>query len=606
MNDVNRTNGSHPQPAASAAGRRARLARPARGLASCSSSTASRWRRSPERPSGRSPSASAPTSRTCATSPRPATARTATAAPAWWRSRASACWPRPASARRSGMKVKTATERATKARAMVMELLVADQPERATSHDPTSHFWSQADFVQLAASRFPAAERWGPDASHPAMRVNLNACIQCNLCVRACREVQVNDVIGMAYRSHGSKIVFDFDDPMGQSTCVACGECVQACPTGALMPSAYLDENQTRVVYPDREVDSLCPYCGVGCQVTYKVKDEKIVYAEGRDGPANHNRLCVKGRFGFDYIHHPHRLTKPLVRLDNVPKKTYDQVDPANPWTHFREATWEEALERAAKGLLDIRDTPRTQGAGRLRLRQGLERGGLSVPEAGAHRLRLQQRRSLHAAVPRLLGGGPDGGAELGRRVGAVRGGAGCRGDHRHRRESDRQSPGRRDVHQERGQAEGRQADRDRPAPAGAVAPRLQAPLVQARLRRGAAERDAERDHHREAVQRGVHRGVHRELRGAEGQHRPVHARADGRGVRHRRTHAARGGAALRTLPRLDHLLGHGHQPARARHRQCALPDRARADHRSDRPEGHGPASVARPEQRAGRLRLPA
>jgi len=256
-----------------------------------------------------------------------------------------------------GMKVKTATERATKARAMVLELLVADQPERATSPDPTSHFWSQADFVEVSESRFPAEERWGPDASHPAMRVNLNACIQCNLCVRACREIQVNDVIGMAYRSHGSKIVFDFDDPMGQSTCVACGECVQACPTGALMPAAYLDDKQTRVVYPDREVDSLCPYCGVGCQVTYKVKDEKIVYAEGRDGPANRNRLCVKGRFGFDYVHHPHRLTKPLVRLDHVEKDPYDQVDPANPWTHFREATWEEALERAAMGLKSIRDT---------------------------------------------------------------------------------------------------------------------------------------------------------------------------------------------------------------------------------------------------------
>jgi formate dehydrogenase major subunit len=256
-----------------------------------------------------------------------------------------------------GMKVKTATERASKARAMVIELLVADQPERATSHDPTSHFWQQADFVQIEESRFPAAERWQPDVSHPAMRVNLDACIQCNLCVRACREVQVNDVIGMAYRSHGSKVVFDFDDPMGNSTCVACGECVQACPTGALMPSAYLDQNQTRVVYPDREVDSLCPYCGVGCQVSYKVKNEKVIYAEGRNGPANHNRLCVKGRFGFDYIHHPHRLEKPLIRLDNVPKDPNDQVDPANPWTHFREATWEEALDRAAAGLKKIRET---------------------------------------------------------------------------------------------------------------------------------------------------------------------------------------------------------------------------------------------------------
>ncbi|HTT03404.1 MAG TPA: formate dehydrogenase subunit alpha [Steroidobacteraceae bacterium] len=256
-----------------------------------------------------------------------------------------------------GMKVKTATERARKARAMVMELLVADQPARATSHDPTSHFWSQADFLGISASRFPAAERWVADATHPAMRVNLDACIQCNLCVRACREVQVNDVIGMAYRSHGSKVIFDFDDPMGQSTCVACGECVQACPTGALMPAAYLDEQQRRSVYPDREVHSLCPYCGVGCQVTYQVKDDRIIYAEGRDGPANRNRLCVKGRFGFDYVHHPHRLTKPLIRLDHVRKDAHDQVDPANPWTHFREASWEEALERAAGGLKALRDT---------------------------------------------------------------------------------------------------------------------------------------------------------------------------------------------------------------------------------------------------------
>src|SRR5215204_2655716 len=255
-----------------------------------------------------------------------------------------------------GMKVKTESARAVAAQKMVMELLVADQPARETSHDPDSKFWNWAEKVEVTESRFPAAERWDGDASHPAMRVNLDACIQCGLCVRACREVQVNDVIGMAYRSHGSKIVFDFDDPMGESTCVACGECVQACPTGALMPAVMLDENQTRVIYADKKVDSLCPFCGVGCQVTYQVKDEKVIYAEGRDGPANHNRLCVKGRFGFDYIHHPHRLTKPLVRLPNAKKDANDQVDPANPFTHFREASWEEALDIAAKGLVKIRD----------------------------------------------------------------------------------------------------------------------------------------------------------------------------------------------------------------------------------------------------------
>src|SRR5579863_234998 len=255
-----------------------------------------------------------------------------------------------------GMKVKTESARAVAAQKMVMELLVADQPARETSHDPESKFWHWAEKAGVTESRFPAAERWDADASHPAMRVNLDACIQCGLCVRACREVQVNDVIGMAYRNHGSKIVFDFDDPMGESTCVACGECVQACPTGALMPAVMLDDKQTRVTYADKKVDSLCPYCGVGCQVIYQVKDEKVIYAEGRDGPANHNRLCVKGRFGFDYIHHPHRLTKPLVRLPGVKKDANDQVDPANPFTHFREASWEEALDIAANGLVKIRD----------------------------------------------------------------------------------------------------------------------------------------------------------------------------------------------------------------------------------------------------------
>src|SRR5581483_8733736 len=119
---------------------------------------------------------------------------------------------------------------------------------------------------------------------------------------RACREVQVNDVIGMAGRGHTQKIVFDFDDPMGESTCVACGECVQACPTGALMPATHVDENQVYTNEPDRKVNSVCPYCGVGCQLTYNIKDDKLVSVSGRAGPANQNRLCVKGRFGFDYV----------------------------------------------------------------------------------------------------------------------------------------------------------------------------------------------------------------------------------------------------------------------------------------------------------------
>ena len=244
------------------------------------------------------------------------------------------------------MVVHTQSARATASRKMVLELLLADA--RAPVDD--SKFQAWVTKAGLTASRFPGAERWDADTSHAAMAVNLDACIQCGLCVRACREVQVNDVIGMAYRGHHAKIVFDFDDPMGDSTCVGCGECVQACPTGALLPKARLEHGKA-----DRQVDSLCPYCGVGCQMTYHVKDDKILYAEGRDGPANHNRLCVKGRFGFDYINHPHRLTQPLIRRDDAPKVTHPDIDPANPWTHFRVASWDEALARAADGFRKIR-----------------------------------------------------------------------------------------------------------------------------------------------------------------------------------------------------------------------------------------------------------
>jgi formate dehydrogenase major subunit len=265
---------------------------------------------------------------------------------------AASCIRKPA----PNMVVKSASERAKKARDMVIELLMADQPERPHAHDGVSKFWHWSEATGVTQSRFPAREEPAPDVSHPAMAVNLDACIHCNLCVRACREVQVNDVIGMAFRGHGSKVVFDFDDPMGNSTCVACGECVQACPTGALMPKSIVDLTTmvgTREV--DREVKSVCPYCGVGCQITYKIKDERIAFVDGTEGPANENRLCVKGRFGFDYVTHPQRLTRPLIRLPGAPKGM--NVDPSNPYTHFRDATWEEALEYAASGLTKARDT---------------------------------------------------------------------------------------------------------------------------------------------------------------------------------------------------------------------------------------------------------
>jgi formate dehydrogenase major subunit len=258
----------------------------------------------------------------------------------------------------AGMVVTTDKPREVQARKMVMEMLVADQPTRDIAHDKSSHMWDMADAQGVEQSRFPKLEPdFVPllDSSHVAMSVNLDACIQCGLCVRACREVQVNDVIGMAGRGHNAYPVFDMDDPMGDSSCVACGECVQACPTGALMPATVTDENQVGDSADfDSETESICPFCGVGCQISLKVKDGKVKFVEGINGPANEGRLCVKGRFGFDYIHHDHRLTKPLIRRDDAPAKGLN-VDPGNFKEFFREATWDEALDFAAKGMLDLK-----------------------------------------------------------------------------------------------------------------------------------------------------------------------------------------------------------------------------------------------------------
>ncbi len=263
---------------------------------------------------------------------------------------AASCIREPA----EGMVVTTNNARAENARKMVMELLLADQPAQDVARDKSSHMREMAALSGVESSRFPKLERDRIpllDDSHVAMRVNLDACIQCNLCVRACREVQVNDVIGMAGRGHDAYPVFDIDDPMGASTCVACGECVQACPTGALMPATVVDAAQVgdSADYDD-EVASVCPFCGVGCQISLKVKDNKVKYVEGINGPANEGRLCVKGRFGFDYIHHDHRLTKPLIRRDDAPAKGLN-VDPGNWGEVFREVTWDEALDFAAQGL---------------------------------------------------------------------------------------------------------------------------------------------------------------------------------------------------------------------------------------------------------------
>jgi formate dehydrogenase major subunit len=263
----------------------------------------------------------------------------------------------------AGMKVQTHSDRALAARKMVVELLMSDAGATTAEYTHDSELARWAQQLDVPSGRLPVRECTyaAPDLTHPAIAVNLDACIQCTRCLRACRDIQGNDVIGLAFRGPHAQISFDIGATLGTSSCVACGECVQACPTGALMPAQGAGLREVT-----RQVDSVCPYCGVGCQLTWNVGpnekgEERIHFVTGRDGPANHGRLCVKGRFGSDYIHNPDRLTRPLIRRAGVKKDTADierfKRGELPLEALFREADWDEALDLAAGGLAKIRDS---------------------------------------------------------------------------------------------------------------------------------------------------------------------------------------------------------------------------------------------------------
>jgi formate dehydrogenase major subunit len=272
-----------------------------------------------------------------------------------------------------GMEVKTATPQVEQQRAVLTQLLMADQP--GAEEDPKETTTGDNLLLALArryavdGERLPIARGRGVDDSNPVIHVNHDACIMCDRCVRACDDIQGNDVIGRSGKGYEARIAFDLNDPMGESTCVTCGECVAACPTGALT-NKPIREVPIRPRAELKSVDSVCPYCGVGCALTYHVDEERgaIAFAEGREQPGNKQRLCVKGRYGWDYAASQQRLTTPLIRV-SYPKGAlssdvrgegrgrkrpggivdYDEVLP-----HFREATWEEALDLAASRLKAI------------------------------------------------------------------------------------------------------------------------------------------------------------------------------------------------------------------------------------------------------------
>ena len=304
----------------------------------------------------------------------------------------------------NGMTVKTDTPEVERSRAMLTRLLLADQPPRERDPKQTTTGGQRAARRSPTVTACPPPARprrparrgsgRGADLSSPVIAVDHDAGILCDLCVRACDYIQGNDVIGRSGKGFGTRIAFDLSDPMGSSSCVSCGECVAACPTGALTNKPIRDIP----IRPKAEldaVDTVCPYCGVGCALTYDVDRDRaaIAYAEGREQPGNHARLCVKGRYGWDYAASPQRLTVPLIRREESypkgalsadvrgdmaaggednqhglttgnPQKPKDKrrggkrgrkpgslVDYAEVLPHFREATWEEALDLVARRL---------------------------------------------------------------------------------------------------------------------------------------------------------------------------------------------------------------------------------------------------------------
>ncbi|MGH3782182.1 MAG: formate dehydrogenase subunit alpha, partial [Pseudonocardiaceae bacterium] len=274
-----------------------------------------------------------------------------------------------------GMTVRTTSEELERSRATLTELLIADQPPRdgdpkqTTTGDNMLLALADRYGVSRETTALPCGSGRGSDISNPVIAVDHDACILCDRCTRACDDVQGNDVIGRSGKGYRTRIAFDLNDPMGASSCVTCGECVAACPTGALTNKPI----HNIPIRPRSELDAVqtvCPYCGVGCALTYRVDRERkaIAYAEGRDQPGSQGRLCVKGRYGWDYAASAQRLTVPLIRREgSYPKGAlssdvkgekrrrpgglvdYDEVLP-----HFREATWDEALQLTARRLTEI------------------------------------------------------------------------------------------------------------------------------------------------------------------------------------------------------------------------------------------------------------
>ncbi len=291
----------------------------------------------------------------------------------------------------AGLEVQTESDKVLKHRRMLTSLLLSDyeQPrvEQGDCLPKTNQLTSlgteygllaedgasQDDTLNLlrnVGDNSPVESR-PHDGSSPVIFVDHQACIMCDCCIRACDDIQSNDVIGRSGKGYSVQISFDLNTPMGDSTCVSCGECAAACPTDALSHKANA-KSAFNIELPITSVDSVCPYCGVGCAITYQKQGNSIVQADGRESIINHGRLCVKGRYGWDYTMHPQRLTKPLIRreehypkqplspevqssLSGKQKKPGGIVIDENVYAAFREATWEEVFDLIAAKFTSLK-----------------------------------------------------------------------------------------------------------------------------------------------------------------------------------------------------------------------------------------------------------
>ncbi len=238
-----------------------------------------------------------------------------------------------------GMNVLTDTPEVSNLRRVLVEMILASHHPDCQSCSGNSNCVLQkvAAFVGIDEDRLSLLRREyskvPPDTSNAFFNVDRSRCILCGICVRTCNEINGVSAIDFAFRGTNTMIAPLGAMPIAESQCESCGECVERCPTGAL--------TRKNKEVPSREVKSICTYCGVGCGIILGARGNRVVSVRGnRESPVNRGHLCVKGRFGFEFIDHPDRLKMPLVKEDGV----------------FKEVSWDEALEKIAGKLKSIRD----------------------------------------------------------------------------------------------------------------------------------------------------------------------------------------------------------------------------------------------------------